>query len=53
MNELFYFFTKHIYMRLIYQYNSYYETSDTGLLFGYEYGPLSNIYMGVNFNDIT
>jgi hypothetical protein len=42
-----------MFIRAIYQYNSLYETSNASILFSYEYRPLSNIYLGANFNDFS
>jgi len=42
-----------MFLRGIYQYNSMNKRSDASILFAYEYRPLSNIYVGVNFNEIT
>lgn len=42
-----------MFIRGIYQYNSSDRNSNAGLLFAFEYSPLSNIYIGTNFNDFS
>ncbi|MBN2054847.1 carbohydrate binding family 9 domain-containing protein [bacterium] len=40
-----------MFLRAIYQYNSYTELSDASILFSWEYSPLSNLYCGINLDD--
>jgi hypothetical protein len=42
-----------MFVRGIFQYNSLEEVSSASCLFSYEYNPLSNIYVGANFNDFS
>lgn len=42
-----------MFVRGIFQYNSLERRSDASMLFAFEYDPLSNIYVGANFNDFS
>lgn len=50
-NKLSYQIMPSMFIRGIYQYNSLNKTSNASLLFAFEYSPLSNIYIGANFDD--
>lgn len=52
-NKLSYQIIPSMFLRGIYQYNSFNKISSASLLFAFEYSPLSNIYVGTNFNDFS
>ena len=52
-NKLSYQIMPAMFIRGIYQYNSLDKISNASLLFGFEYSPLSNIYVGANLNDFS
>ncbi len=52
-NKLSYQIIRAMFLRGIYQYNTLGKTSDASVLFASEYSPLSNIYIGANFNDFS
>ena len=52
-NKLSYQIMPSMFIRGIYQYNSLDRTSNASLLFAFEYSPLSNIYIGANFDDFS
>jgi hypothetical protein len=52
-NKVSYMIMRSMFLRGIYQYNDFDDSSNASLLFAYEYYPLSNFYIGVNFNELN